>query len=83
MASEPSKPLEELIRELPQEFREEVRDFIEFLLMKRRERARPSGKFKMTWAGGLREYRDTFTSTGLQQKAMEWWVQGIRDEVSR
>jgi hypothetical protein len=27
----------------------------------------------MDWAGGLREYRDQFTSLQLQKKALEWW----------
>jgi hypothetical protein len=83
MASGQEKTLEELIRELPTELRQEVEDFVEFLLAKRQTREQGSGKLKMDWAGGLREYRDKFTSIELQQKVLEWWMQGVQDEVSR
>jgi len=36
MAAIPEKPLEELIHELPPDLRQQVRDFVEFLLEKRR-----------------------------------------------
>jgi hypothetical protein len=36
------KTLEEMIRELPPELRQEVKDFIRSLLRRRREPARPS-----------------------------------------
>jgi len=65
------QPLEALIAELPPDLQQEVRDFVEFLLEKRRRRGRK--KLRLTWAGGLREYRDQFTSLELQKKALEWW----------
>lgn len=70
MATIPEKPLEELIRELPQELRQQVRDFIEFLLNKRR----PAGhaKLRQDWAGALERYKEKFTSLELQKKALEW-----------
>jgi hypothetical protein len=55
------KTIEELIKELPPELQQEVSDFAQFLLD------------RMTWAGGLREFRDQFTSLELQKKALEWW----------
>jgi hypothetical protein len=65
------KTTEELIKELPPELQQEVRDFAQFLLDKK---ARPKQKkLRMTWAGGLREFRDKFTSLELQKKALEWW----------
>lgn len=30
-------------------------------------------KLRMDWAGGLREFRDKYTSLELQKKALEWW----------
>lgn len=63
--------LEELIKQLPPDLKQEVRDFIEFLIEKRsRKKER---KLRLDWAGGLREYRDQFTSLELQKKALEWW----------
>lgn len=64
------KTLEELIKELPPHLQEEVRDFAQFLADKK---VRPKRKYlRMDWAGGLREYRDQFTSLQLQKKALEW-----------
>ena len=67
---EPGKPLEELVKELPPEFQEEVRDFVEFLLEKRGRE--PGRKLRQDWAGALRDYRDQYTSLELQKKALEW-----------
>ena len=65
-----TKPLEELVKELPPDCQEEVRDFVEFLL-ERRGRKR-GGKLRQDWAGALKEYRDQYTSLELQKKALEW-----------
>jgi len=65
------KTLDEVVRELPPELQEEVRDFAQFLLERK---ARPKGrKLRLDWAGGLREFRDQFTSLELQKKVLEWW----------
>lgn len=64
------KTLEELVRELPPDMQEEVREFAQYLLEKRTK-----GKKKFlaqTWAGGLKEFRDQYTSLELQQKSLEW-----------
>ncbi|RKY70343.1 MAG: hypothetical protein DRQ14_09120 [Candidatus Latescibacterota bacterium] len=63
--------LEELIDQLPPELQREVRDFAEFLLEKHRRR--PRRRLRLDWAGGLKEYRDQYTSLELQKKALEWW----------
>lgn len=63
------KTLEELIRELSPDLQEEVREFAQFLAEKRTR-----GKqtyLRQTWAGGLKEFRDKYTSLELQQKALE------------
>jgi hypothetical protein len=66
----PSKPLQELVKELPPDLHAEVRDFVEFLLKRRgRKRGR---KLRQDWAGALRDYRDQYTSLELQKKALEW-----------
>ncbi len=60
-----------MIKELPPDLRKEVMDFIEFLLSKKKKKKRK--KLRMDWAGGLKEFRDKFTSLELQKKALEWW----------
>lgn len=65
------KTIEELIRELPPDLQQEVYDFACFLLEKKKIRSKQE-KLSMTWAGGLKEFRDQFTSLELQKKALEW-----------
>ena len=60
----------ELIRKLPEDAQTEVRDFARFLGEKRRPAKQK--RLRLSWAGGLREYRDHYTSLELQKKALEW-----------
>jgi hypothetical protein len=63
--------LTEIVEQLPPDLRQEVEDFVEFLLEKR---ARFKQKrLRLTWAGALREFREQYTSLDLQKKALEWW----------
>ncbi len=64
------KTIEELIRELSPELRQEVEDFARFLLERRARK--PGRKLRQDWAGALRDYRDRYTSPDLQKKALEW-----------
>jgi len=62
------KPLEELFRELPPEFQQEVYYFTKFLL---ETKVHPKQKkLQLSWAGGLREFRDRFTALELQKKTL-------------
>jgi hypothetical protein len=63
------KTLEEMIRELPPELRQEVKDFIRSLLRRRRE---PAPTLRQDWGGALKDYRDRFTALDLEQKALGW-----------
>jgi hypothetical protein len=65
-----TKPLQELVQELPPDLRAEVRDFIEFLLVKRSRRTRMM--LRQDWAGALRDYRQQYTSLELQHQALAW-----------
>ena len=65
-----TKPLQELVQELPPDLRAEVRDFVEFLLAKRGRRARRV--LRQDWAGALRNYRQQYTSLELQRQASTW-----------
>jgi hypothetical protein len=65
------KTLQEVLQGLPPHLQAEVRDFAQFLLERK---ARPKQrKLRQSWAGGLREFRDQFTSMELQKKSLEWW----------
>lgn len=62
--------LKELIEQLSPDLQQEVRDFVEFLLEKRR---RKQGRtLRQDWAGALRDLRDQYTALELQKKALEW-----------
>lgn len=64
------KSLEEMIRELPPEEQEEVREFVESILMRRaRKGSRP---LRQDWAGALKEHREEYNSLELQNKALDW-----------
>lgn len=65
-----ARPLDELVQELPPDLRAEVRDFVEFLLAKRRRGEK--GRLRQDWAGALREYREQYTSLELQHQALAW-----------
>ena len=69
MATE-SKPLEQLLKELPPEAQAEVREFVEFVIRKRQRQTK--GQLRQSWAGALENYREQFTSLELQKKSLEW-----------
>ena len=62
--------LDEKIARLPKHLQQQVIDFVDFLL--HRTKKRETAKLTLAWAGGLREYRDKYTSLELQHKALEW-----------
>lgn len=64
------KPLDQLLKELPSESQAEVRDFVESLIKKRQRRS--NGHLRQSWAGGLEDYREQFTSLELQKKSLDW-----------
>lgn len=63
-----TKPLEELIRDLPPHLRVEVKTFVEFLLVKH-ERA-GKHKLRQDWAGALKGHG--YKAVELQHLASEW-----------
>lgn len=66
--------LKEFIEQLPPDIQQEVRDFAEFLLEKRRKRPRDKPNFD--WAGALRDLRGRYTSVQLQHQITEWRISG-------
>lgn len=63
--------LEDLIGDLPPDLRAEVEDFVRFL--RDRRLGGSDRRLTLTWAGGLREFRDEFTALELEEKALDWW----------
>ena len=70
MMSTATKPLEELIQELPPALRAEVRDFVEFLLIKRERHGQH--RLRQNWAEALKADHQQYTSVDLQHRALEW-----------
>ena len=62
--------LKEMVQQLPPELQEEVRDFVEFLLVRRARR--PKRKPKFDWAGALRDLHARSSSVELQHEIAEW-----------
>ena len=59
------KSLPEFVKALPPDIQVEVRDFAEFLLQKRKQKARKP--LRQNWAGALRKYRNQYSSLELQK----------------
>ena len=63
--------IEELMAQLSPDLQQEVRDFAQFLV---KRGGRPERKkLRLSWAGGLWEFRDQYTSLDLQKKSLDWW----------
>ena len=64
--------IEAIMASLPPEHQQEVRDFAMFLAEKR---AKPKRRrLRLDWAGGLKEFRDHYTSLELQKDSLDWWA---------
>jgi len=59
------------IQQLPPDLQQELSDIVDYLTSK--VQAKGKTKLRLDWAGGIREFRDKFTSLDLQRKALEWW----------
>jgi hypothetical protein len=66
------KEVELKIRELPEDLKREVLDYMEFLLEKYKGKEIKTKSFNFDWEGGLSELQEKFTSVELQHKALEW-----------
>ncbi len=64
--------MENRLRELPEDLRRQVIDYMEFLLSKYRANRRKTRNFKFDWEGGLAEFADRYSAVELQHKASEW-----------
>ena len=68
--SEAMGELAEKINELPPELRQEVEDFVLFLIERRKRKL--GAKLRQDWVGALKDYRGQYTSLDLQKKSLEW-----------
>jgi len=72
--SDPTKSLEEMVREVPSQYRAELRIYVESLLARRS--VAPPGKPEFAWAGALEGLRDRYTSVELQHRIARWRADG-------
>lgn len=68
----PKSEIETRIEKLPESLRKEVLDYVDFLLIKYKEKAVKKKKFTFDWEGGLADLKKKFSSVKLQHKALEW-----------
>jgi hypothetical protein len=68
--SEATKSLEEMVREVPSEYRAQLRSYVQSLLARRS--IKQPGKPQFTWAGALEGLRDQCTSVELQHRIARW-----------
>ncbi len=59
------------MEKLPPDLQQEVKDFARFLVEKKAKPKRK--KLRLSWAGGLREFRDEYSSLDIQKRSLEWW----------
>jgi len=64
--------MDAVMRELPESVRQQVLDYLEFLLTRHRKKDHKSRSFRFDWEGGLSNLSKEFTSVELQHKALEW-----------
>ena len=72
--SDQTKTLEELVREVPSEYRSQLRGYVESLLA-RRSIEQP-GKPQFSWAGAFEGLRERYTSVDLQHQIARWRIDG-------
>lgn len=57
------KKIEGMIKKLPPELKQEVEDFVRFLIEKQTQKH--GKRLRQDWAGALKDYRDQYTSLEL------------------
>ena len=64
--------LEKLVKEVPPEYQEEVKEFVVSVIKRKKQIKKPKGKPTFKWAGALADLKDKYTSVELQHKISEW-----------
>lgn len=63
--------LADSVNSLPVALQIKVFEYIDELT---RNKKKKRNKLRLRWAGGLKEYKNQFTSVELQKKSLEWWT---------
>ena len=66
------KAIQIKMQKLPGDLREEVLNYVDFLISKYQTKEIVQKKFKFDWEGGLLDIKENFTSVELQHKALGW-----------
>lgn len=68
--------LDDSLKELLPEEKQEVFDFIDFLRHKRKKSIMTKNRknFSFKWSGGLEHLKEKYNSVDLQHKASEWMM---------
>ena len=61
----------EKFNQLPPDLQEKVIKYIDSLLTQKVSKRKK--KLRLDWVGGLKEYRDQYTTLELQKEAVDWW----------
>jgi len=72
--SNSTKPLEDLVKELPPALRDQVQHFVEFLLSQ--DQNVPPGVPAFSWAGALKDTSSRYSSVDLQHLIARWRTEG-------
>ncbi len=63
--------IEYKLNTLPDELKEEVLDFIDFLISKNKHKT-VATPFDFSWEGGLSDSKEEYSSVELQHRATDW-----------
>jgi hypothetical protein len=74
MAGEPARirSVDEMVRDLPPELKQEVEDFIHFLILRRRKT--PGRALRLSWKGALKALAAQYSSVELQHEITRSWA---------
>ncbi|MBN1967669.1 MAG: DUF2281 domain-containing protein [Anaerolineae bacterium] len=73
MVATTEQAIADIVRQLSPTQQDELYEYAQTLLEQQRT---PKRKYlSQSWAGGLRDLRDQYTSLELQKKALEWWAE--------
>jgi hypothetical protein len=61
--------LKKILENMDADLQEEVINFIQFIILKKSKKKK---YLNQSWAGGLSELKDKYTSIQLQKKSLEW-----------
>jgi hypothetical protein len=65
--------IEERIKALPPELRQEIEDFVEFIYSRWIKKTRSKPNFD--WGGALKDLKEQYTSVELQHKISDWRIE--------